>query len=180
MENLRPGDASRITREYTDSILIEMRHLDAVMPDTSMEIFGRKFDTPITMAAFSHLSYFGYHEDGMVEIAHGAAMANALNFAGMGDEDELERIIATGAVTAKIVKPYADNERIIRKLEHAEKAGAFDRCEACRPCWRRSAAVISPDGRQRAVCVSPNLPPHTCATPNSRIPLLREPSKSRM
>nr|MDD6335567.1 alpha-hydroxy acid oxidase [bacterium] len=125
MENTRPGDSSRITREYTDSLLIEMRQLDAVMPSTRMELFGRTFDTPIATAAFSHLSNFGYHKDGMVELAKGAQMANALNFVGMGPEEELERIVDTGVAAIKIVKPYADNEIILRKLEHAKRVGAI-------------------------------------------------------
>lgn len=118
-----PGDAARITREYMDSLLIEMRHLDGVLPSTKLEIYGRSFDTPVMMAAFSHLD--PVRENGMVEIAKAAAKANALNFAGMGSEEELERIIETGAATVKVIKPYRDNERILRKIEHARQAGAF-------------------------------------------------------
>lgn len=125
MEKTFTGDSDRITRAYTDSLLIEMRHLDSVLPDTRMELFGRSFDTPIATAAFSHLSNFGYHEDGMVELSHGASMANALNFVGMGTEEELERIVDTGAAAIKIIKPYADNERILRKIEHAERTGVL-------------------------------------------------------
>lgn len=121
----RAGDSTQITRDYFDSLLIEMRHLDGVQPSTRMELFGRTFDTPIMMAAFSHLATFKFHDDGMAEIARAAAAANAVNFAGMGSEEELERIIETGAATVKIIKPYADNERILRKIEHAEHAGAF-------------------------------------------------------
>jgi len=121
----RAADSSKITRDFLDSLLIEMRHLDSVLPSTRFELFGKTFDTPIMMAAFSHLDTFKIHEDGMVEIARAAAAANAVNFAGMGSEDELERIIETGAATVKIIKSYADNERILRKIEHAESAGAL-------------------------------------------------------
>lgn len=120
----RPGDANHITRAYLDSLRIEMRHLDNQRPSTALTLYGRQFDTPVMMAAFSHLASFHYHDDGMVEIARAAKAANALNFAGMGSEDELERIIATGAATVKIIKPYADNEHIFRKIEHAQRAGA--------------------------------------------------------
>lgn len=125
MEDFRPGDANRITREYTDSLLIEVRHLDNVMPDTRMEVYGHTFSTPITTAAFSHLSNFGYHEDGMVELAKAASMANALNFVGMGTEEELERIVDTGATAIKIIKPYSDHEMILKKIEHAERTGVL-------------------------------------------------------
>ncbi len=120
-----PGDANEITREYLDSLLIEMRHLDNVLPSTKLSLFGKSFDTPVMIAAFSHLDKFRYHDDGMVEIARAAKNKNAVNWAGMGSEEELERIIATGAATIKIIKPYRDNERILKKMEHAKQAGAL-------------------------------------------------------
>jgi isopentenyl diphosphate isomerase/L-lactate dehydrogenase-like FMN-dependent dehydrogenase len=121
----KPGDANRITREYFDSMLIEMRHIDAVLPDTSFTLFGETFATPIMTAALSHLDHFGYHKDGMVELAKGAKAANAVMWAGMGSERELERIVETGAKTIKIVKPEADNEVCIKKLKHAESLGCM-------------------------------------------------------
>jgi len=44
---------------------------------------------------------------------------------GMGDEAELEAITATGARTIKIIKPYADNDYIFKRIEHAEKCGVL-------------------------------------------------------
>ena len=52
---INPGDANQITRDYFDSLLIEKRHLDGVKPSTKVVIFGKTFDTPIMMAAFSHM-----------------------------------------------------------------------------------------------------------------------------
>ena len=119
------ADANAITREYFDSLLIEMRHLDNVKPSTAMELYGHHFDTPIMTAAFSHLDTFNYHEDGMAEIARAARMANGVNWAGMGSEEELDHIMATGAATIKIIKPYDENARILRKIDHAKKAGVL-------------------------------------------------------
>lgn len=36
------GDSNRITREYFDSLLLEMRHLDGRKPDTAFTLYGRK------------------------------------------------------------------------------------------------------------------------------------------
>ena len=121
--NIRAGDANRITREYFDSLLIEMRHIDAIIPSTTLNLYGEVFSTPVMMAALSHLDKC--HEDGMVEMARGAKAANAVMWAGMGDYGELERITATGAKTIKIIKPYADNGEIFKKIEHAEKCGCI-------------------------------------------------------
>lgn len=122
-QNAKAGDANQITREYFDSLLIEMRHIDAVKPNTQLELFGETFSTPVMTAALSHLN--GCHPEGMVELARGAATANAVMWAGMGDEAELEAIAATGARTIKIIKPHADNNVVIRRIEHARRCGVF-------------------------------------------------------
>ncbi|MCL2052383.1 MAG: alpha-hydroxy-acid oxidizing protein [Lachnospiraceae bacterium] len=122
-EKKRIGDPNQITRDYFDSLLVEMRHIDAVLPDTALNLYGETFKTPVMMAALSHLDKC--YPDGMVEMARGAKAANAVNWAGMGDEAELERITATGAKTIKIIKPYADNDRIFKKIAHAEDCGCI-------------------------------------------------------
>ncbi len=116
-------DSNEITREYFDSLLVEMRHIDAVIPSTRFTLYGETFDTPVMMAALSHLNHI--HPQGMAEMAKGAYAANAVNWAGMGDEAELEAITATGARTIKIIKPYADNDYILRRIEHAESCGVL-------------------------------------------------------
>lgn len=119
----RPWDADQITRNYFDSLLVEMRHIDGVLPSTKLSLYGETFDTPVMMAALSHLN--NVYPDGMVEMAKGALACNAVNWSGMGNEDELERITATGARTIKIIKPYQDNDYILKRIEHAESCGAF-------------------------------------------------------
>ncbi|PKO16953.1 MAG: alpha-hydroxy-acid oxidizing enzyme [Chloroflexi bacterium HGW-Chloroflexi-10] len=127
MENKKPvknvGDSNEITREYFDSLLVEMRHIDSVIPSTKLELYGETFDTPVMMAALSHLNKV--HEHGMAEMARGALAANAVNWSGMGDEAELEEIVATGARTIKIIKPHADNALIFRRIEHAQRCGVM-------------------------------------------------------
>lgn len=117
------GSAGAITRAYMDGLLVEMRHLDAVLPSTQCELFGKAFSTPVTTGALSHLS--GTHPGGMAEMARGARAANAVMFCGMGSEAELEDILETGADTIKIIKPYADRSAIYRKIEHAQRMGAL-------------------------------------------------------
>ena len=117
------SDSNIITRKYFDSILLEMRHIDAVIPDTKLKLFGECFDTPVMMAALSHLD--SVHSGGMEEMAKGAYAANAVMWAGMGDEDELKRITSTGAKTIKIIKPYADKSVILNRIRFAESVGCI-------------------------------------------------------
>jgi isopentenyl diphosphate isomerase/L-lactate dehydrogenase-like FMN-dependent dehydrogenase len=122
-QNNKTGDANQITREYFDSLLIEMRHIDSVKPSTTLELYGEIFSTPIMTAALSHLDKC--RPKGTLEMAKGAFAAKAVMWTGMGDEDELETITATGAKTIKIIKPHANNDIIFKKIEHAEKCGVL-------------------------------------------------------
>ena len=116
-------DSNAITRAYIDSLLVEARYMDSVEPDLGMTLYGRRLSSPIMIAAFSHLNSF--HEDGMAEMARGAAAAGVCNWAGMGSEDELRRITAACPDTVKIVKPYADRGRVVRMLQLAQECGAM-------------------------------------------------------
>jgi len=122
-QNYKAGDSDRITREYFDSLLLELRYIDSVIPSTTMNLYGETFSTPVMTAALSHLD--GRRPNGTVEMAKGAFAANAVMWTGMGDEDELEAITATGVKVVKIIKPYEDNKIIYKKIEHAEKCGAL-------------------------------------------------------
>ena len=48
------GDSNLITREYFENILLEMRHIDGVLPSAKVKFFGEEFDTPVSTAALSH------------------------------------------------------------------------------------------------------------------------------
>lgn len=119
----KPWSSDEITRAYLDSLLLETRYLDSDLASTKLELYGETFESPIMTAALSHLG--GTHENGMVEFAKGAQMAGVVHWVGMGDEQELEAIMTTGAKTIKIIKPHADNEEIFRRIDHAVKAGVF-------------------------------------------------------
>lgn len=111
-----------ITRDYFDSLLLETRYIDSDIPSTRMTLFGEEFDTPIMTAALSHLHN---PADGMAVYAKGAALAGAAHWVGMGSDEELEGVLATGARSIKIIKPHADNREVFRKIEYAVSAGCF-------------------------------------------------------
>lgn len=117
------SNSDKITRDYFDSLLLESRYLDSILPSTKMELYGETFDTPIMTAALSHLGNTA--KNGMNIYAQAAKMSNAVHWVGMGPDEELEQIIATGARTIKIIKPHEDNQEVFRKIEHAVKSGCF-------------------------------------------------------
>ncbi len=115
--------SDKITRDYFDSLLLESRYIDSCLPSTKFELYGKAFDTPIMTAALSHLGNTA--KNGMTLYAGAAAKSNAVHWVGMGSDEELEEIVATGAATIKIIKPHADNKEVFRKIEHAVNAGCF-------------------------------------------------------
>lgn len=117
------SNSDKITRDYFDSLLLETRYLDSVLPSTKLELYGQTFDTPIMTAALSHLGNTA--KNGMNIYAKSAALSNAVHWVGMGEDKELEDIISTGAKSIKIIKPHADNKEVFRKIEHAVNAGCF-------------------------------------------------------
>ena len=122
----RISDANEITARYMDSILIKERLIDSVVADTSIELFGTKFASPVMTPAFSHLKEFnGRSLTGLEEYSIAAKELNILNFVGMMENDMFSRIIATGAKTVRIVKPYGDNAKVRDQMKFAEDAGAF-------------------------------------------------------
>lgn len=74
-------------------------------------------------APLSHLH--NVCDDGMVEFAKGADAAGCAHWIGMGEAEELEAVVATGAKTVKIIKPHQNNDVIFHKLEHANAHGVL-------------------------------------------------------
>lgn len=114
------------TREYFDQILLEMRLVGSVIPDTTLKLYGEEFASPIMTAALSHMGTFYPEADyPMVQYARGAAEAGCVHWIGMCENEEFDSVISTGARTIRIIKPYADEQKIHDQLMHAEEKGAL-------------------------------------------------------
>jgi len=127
MQNLQnPASAKEITRAYFDSLLLEQRLMDSGVPDPSLALYGYDFSTPIMTAALSHIGTFNPEvPNGMIEYAKAAAEVGAVHWIGMGSNAEFATVMATGAKTIRIVKPYADEEKIYDMLSYAQELGAL-------------------------------------------------------
>ena len=125
VEIMMSGDAKKITREYFESMVVEMRLMNAQMPNCETEIFGERFATPIMSTALSHLGKF--HPDmpgAMDDYAKGAMLAETLHWVGMCENAQFEQLMKSGAKTVRIIKPYADNDKVLSQIECAKNSGA--------------------------------------------------------
>lgn len=122
----RAYDANVHNRAYLDNILVEMRLLDSVEPDLTTEIFGKKYASPLTLAAVSHLNKVlpDKTRKPMQEKARAAKNTNTLNWIGMESNEEYAEIVKESGDTVRIVKPYADHDKIMGELKQAEELGA--------------------------------------------------------
>ena len=126
MEYTRISDANTITARYMDSILIKQRLIDSVTADTKINFLGADFSSPVMTPAFSHIGKLNGRElTGLEEYSLAAKNAGILNFVGMMENDQFAKIIKTGAKTVRIVKPYADNQKVREQFLFAEDSGAF-------------------------------------------------------
>ncbi len=115
-----PGDSDSFTRYFFDSLMLETRYLDSDLATTRFRLFDETFDSPIMTAALSHLR--GTDEDsGLVVYSKAAKAVNAVNWIGMGPDEELDEVVATGAKTIRIIKPYEDNDEVIKKIKYSAK-----------------------------------------------------------
>lgn len=111
------GDSVQIAREYLDSLLVESRIVGAERPSSAFHFLGETFETPIMTAALSHID--------LPAMAEGARQAGACVSIGMGENEEMGRVLQTGARVIKIIKPYADPRMILSRLEYAREHGAL-------------------------------------------------------
>ena len=124
-----PANAAIITRRYLDSILIRERLIGSREADLSFSLFGRDFSSPIMMPAFSHLNIAlkdrAPERKPMKEYAQAAKDLALVNWVGMEPDDTFREIAAVGAQTIRIIKPFADHDRILEEIRVAKECGAL-------------------------------------------------------
>lgn len=118
---------NRLNRAHMDSFVFEMRLLDSQQADTSTTLFGARLRAPIVAAAICEsriLKRLGPWDPPYLEqIAAGLADTGSLMSTGMVSLDELGRIVDQGAPVLHIVKPYRNDEVVLRHLERAAELG---------------------------------------------------------
>ena len=118
------NDSNKITRKYLDSLVLEYRFIDAVIPDMHTELFGERFDTPIMCGGMSAAAT-RLRPEGMLAVAKGILPMNTPMFTGYLHDDEFEAICQTGIKAIRIIKTQRDNDAVLRDIAHDVDCGAF-------------------------------------------------------
>jgi 4-hydroxymandelate oxidase len=118
---------NRINRKHMDSFVFEMRVLDSDEADISTTFLGQRLRAPIIASAFCHsriLNRLGPWDPPYLEqVAAGIARAGSMMSVGMVELDELERMVEQGAPVIHIVKPYNDDDLVLKHLKRASELG---------------------------------------------------------
>ena len=118
---------NRLNRAHMDSFVFEMRVLDSQQADTSTTLFGAKLRAPLVAAALCESRILKqltpWEPPYLEQIAAGLADAGSMMSTGMVTFEELGRIVEQGAPVLHIVKPFKDDEMVLRHLERAAELG---------------------------------------------------------
>ena len=107
----KADDANVYNRAFLDNIHVEMRVIDSTEVDTTTEIFGEKYASPIMTPAFSHLNKVLENGRTPMEV-------------GMEDDEAYLSITSHNPDTVRIIKPFADKEKIISEIRFAIECGS--------------------------------------------------------
>lgn len=118
---------NRLNRKHMDSFTFEMRLLDSTPANTSTTLFGAKLRAPIVGAAICESRILKrlapWKPPYLEQIAAGLADAGSMMSTGMVTLEELARIVDQGAPVLHVVKPFKDDELVMRNLEKAAELG---------------------------------------------------------
>ena len=111
------------TRKYLDSLLVEMRIVDSTLASTKTTLFGAALNTPVMLGAPGGAP--GQSDVFTTEAEAVAETGSVMWVAGRTTAEEIRECVKRGAKVIQVIKPYADNARLIEDLKKAEEAGCF-------------------------------------------------------
>lgn len=134
MGGLGTGEASKVNHEALAEFKLNMRTIhNAKNPDTTVTLFGQKFDSPIQAAPMTGTPYnMGgqiTEEEFITNIIKGSLEAGTIGWSGDGADPTmydsgLKAVKEANGMGIPIIKPR-DQEAIKERLKRAEAAGAL-------------------------------------------------------
>ena len=114
---------NRFNLQYFERFGFKFRLIDSQEASTEITLFNRKFKTPILSAALSGMNEIT--EKPLTKIASGIKESGSMMWLGIVSSEQLKEVLATGAPTIRIVKPYRETEAMVQELKEAEQTGAI-------------------------------------------------------
>lgn len=116
-------DSSLFIRDYLESLLVETRYIDSKTPDTSLELYGKRFSSPVMLALASDSE--SVHKAETIAAARKAGESGIICRVDAEEKERLSEITDTGAAAIKIIRPYADNKVVFSQIEQAQECNVL-------------------------------------------------------
>lgn len=104
---------------------LTLRMLSCTDADTSFDFLGRKLKSPIMTASLGFAAVNNVRPDGFRMILEGARRCGAQCWVGDCDDDAWKDLAKLAPSLVRVVKPWKDEDRILRSLAVAEETGAL-------------------------------------------------------
>jgi 4-hydroxymandelate oxidase len=116
------GYILRHNREVLDQYVFEQAAINAEVANTKIEMFGKRFDTPVMTAAITS-PIPRITENGLYQVVEGVKKAGAMMWLGSPIPKNLEDLVKIGPPIGQIIKPMKDRAKIFDALDFVETAG---------------------------------------------------------
>jgi len=109
-------------RDVFDRFVFEQAVINAEFAQTTVELFGKVFETPVMTAAITS-PIPQITENGLLKEAVGVKKAGSMMWLGWVQPKNLDAIVKIGAPVGQIVKPFKNRKTIFEAIDFAEKSG---------------------------------------------------------
>jgi isopentenyl diphosphate isomerase/L-lactate dehydrogenase-like FMN-dependent dehydrogenase len=116
------GSTDRRNREVLDRTRFQQRIIHNVTPATDATFLGYELATPIMIAPMATMA--ALMEDGVGQMCTAARDAGSMTWTASNRPDVYERHAGVSPLV-DIEKPFADRDRLLQRLQMAERAGCF-------------------------------------------------------
>jgi isopentenyl diphosphate isomerase/L-lactate dehydrogenase-like FMN-dependent dehydrogenase len=122
LEGVETGFILAHDRRILDRYAFKERCIDAVEADTTCQVLGLNFSTPVIMSAMT-MPIPAILENGLMEVALGLKAAGSLMWTGTPIPQNLKEIVGTGVSLAANVKPFQDRRKMFQGIDEIIGAG---------------------------------------------------------
>jgi isopentenyl diphosphate isomerase/L-lactate dehydrogenase-like FMN-dependent dehydrogenase len=116
------GSTDRRNREVLDRIRFRQRIIHNVVPSTDATFLGHELATPIMIAPMATMA--SLVEDGVGQMCTAARDVGSMTWTASNSPDVYDRHAGVYPLV-DIEKPFADRDRLLQRLQMAERAGCF-------------------------------------------------------
>ena len=119
---IKAANSNTLSDTYRDSLAIMYRAIGNVVPDISFEFGGKTVATPIMAGAVGGADK---GERGVLGYAQAINEAGAIYWTGFHDKDAWAETLKQGLNAVRVIKPLADNQRLLDEIRFDEEHGAL-------------------------------------------------------